>query len=201
MQYLYIHSRKIAYYLKAQKLLTSSPNKWSKKRKRCRIYTRLCGLMEEEGCKDNWKNPDNPSDYQIFRYLARNRLRNVLFSHTSHSYVLASAPGNESHTEVFALWTRHSVYIVIVLNFMNQILGKLNKESCTDNAHPDNRRYTLWDTSGILQLAYQDCPKSTYAIPGSLKKVYTSHKTNSKWSQHVINTKHSCGPTANNLTF
>jgi hypothetical protein len=63
---------------------------------------------------------------------------------------------------------------------MKQILGKLNKESWTDNAHPDNRRYTLWGTSGILQLAEQDCPKSTYAIPGSLKKAYTSHKTNSE---------------------
>jgi hypothetical protein len=27
---------------------------------------------------------------------------------------------------------------------MNQVLGKLKKDSCTDNPHPDNREYTVY---------------------------------------------------------
>jgi hypothetical protein len=32
---------------------------------------------------------------------------------------------------------------IIVRNFMNQILGKLKKESCMYNPHPDNRENTV----------------------------------------------------------
>jgi hypothetical protein len=33
---------------------------------------------------------------------------------------------------------------------MNQVLGKLKKEPCTDNPHPDNREYTVVVIFGIV---------------------------------------------------
>jgi hypothetical protein len=42
------------------------------------------------------------------------------------------------------------VYILIVGNFMNQILGKLRKETCADNPHTDNREYTVLRELKIL---------------------------------------------------
>jgi hypothetical protein len=98
------------------------------------VYSRLSRLMEGEGMHGWLRNMANPNFifYTLTAPLARHRLRNLLFSHTSHS-VCSRVQGDKSHRDVPLLWTKYSVYIFIVHNFMNKILGKLKKESWMNN--------------------------------------------------------------------
>jgi hypothetical protein len=70
----------------------------------------------------------------------------AITAYSSHALltpcVLARIP-DESHWDVSAFMYQIFCYIFIVHNFINKILRKLKKESCTVNPHPDNREYTV----------------------------------------------------------
>jgi hypothetical protein len=94
------------------------------------------------------RNTDNPS---FIRYtpttpLARHRLRNQLFSHTSTLCARARATKWVTQGRIPFL-TKYSGYIFIVRNFMNQILDKLNNHARIirkpNNPLPNKRQYTV----------------------------------------------------------
>jgi hypothetical protein len=73
--------------------------------------------MMGEGMNGYLRNTENPNFifYTPTAPLTRDRLKNILFSHTSHPCVLACTPGDESHRDVSAFMNQiFCVYIYSV---------------------------------------------------------------------------------------